>query len=105
MLFRARSGAEGDMRLRTTVLVHLLPAAICCLFGWAVWQVFRPGLIGSDGMWQVHQSWAGSYHDWFPPAMSIGLRQILLLTGSVGTATLLQSLLGCLGVYHVARAG
>jgi hypothetical protein len=37
--------------------------------------------------------------------MAVALRQVLLLTGSVGTATLAQAVLGCLGVYHVARAG
>ena len=50
--------------------VHVLPAIVCGLLGWAVWHVFRPGLIGSDGMWQLHQAWAGSYHDWFPPTMA-----------------------------------
>src|SRR5204862_349752 len=83
-------------------LVHLLPTAACCLIGWAVWLVFRPGLIGSDGMWQLHQAWAGTFHDWFPPAMAVALRQVLLLTGSVGTATPIPSVPRCLGVSAAA---
>src|SRR6516162_5732708 len=90
--------------MRGRLLIDLLPNAICCLLGWAVWHVFRPGLIGSDGMWQLHQAWAGTFHDWFPPAMAVAVRQVFLLGGSVGTVTLIQSVLGCLGVYHLARA-
>jgi hypothetical protein len=82
----------------------LVSGVLAGLLGWGVWHVFRPGLIGSDGMNQVHQAWAGGFSDWFPPAMAVALRQLLLLGGSVGTATLLQAVLGALGVWQAARA-
>src|SRR5581483_9664868 len=81
-----------------------LPAAACAGLGWLVWLVFRPGLAGSDGQWQAQQAAAGAFNDWFPPAMAVALRQSFLRFYSFAPATLVQAVVGCLGVYHVARA-
>ncbi len=89
---------------RRAVEVHVIIGLAAGLLGWGVWHVFRPGLIGSDGMWQVHQAWVGTFNDWSPPATSVVLRWILLATGSVGTTTLVQAVLGCVGVAQAARA-
>jgi len=93
------------MRITTPVQAHVIIGLAAGLLGWGVSQVFRPGLIGSDGMWQVHQAWAGTFNDWSPPAMSVALRWVLLTTGSLGTATLVQAVLGCAGLAQAARAG
>jgi hypothetical protein len=81
-----------------------LPAAVCAGLGWLVWLIFRPGLVGSDGWWQAEQAAAGLFNDWFPPVMAVVLRQSYLLFHSFAPATLVQAVVGCLGVYHVARA-
>lgn len=81
-----------------------LPVCACATLGWLVWLVFRPGLVGSDGVWQTHQALGGAFNDWFPPVMAVALRQSFLQFQSFAPATLAQAVLGCLGVYHVARA-
>lgn len=81
-----------------------LPAAVCAGLGWAVWLVFRPGLTGSDGQNQVGQALGSGFTDWFPPVMAVVLRQVFLQFFSFAPATLAQSVLTCLGLYHVARA-
>src|SRR5829696_1802193 len=89
---------------RRAVEAHVIIGLAAGLLGWGVWHVFRPGLIGSDGMWQVHPAWAGTFNDWSPPATSVALRWVLLATRSVGTATLIQAVLGCAGLAQAARA-
>lgn len=82
-----------------------LPACRCTALGWLVWLVFRPGLAGADGLWQTQQAAAGLFNDWFPPVMAVVLRQSLFAFHSFAPCSLVLSVLGCLGVYHVVRAG
>ena len=90
-------------RLRTVALA-VFPNAICVATGWALWRLFGGGLIGSDGQWQVSMALSGHFNDWFSPVMTAvlhaGLYQFYALTPIV----LIQAVVGCLGVYHLARA-
>lgn len=88
---------------RSTCLTALPPAA-CILTGWALWRLFDGGILGSDGEWQIHQAMAGAINDWLPPVMTALIRQSLLILHGVAPLVLVQSILGCLGIFHAALA-
>lgn len=81
-----------------------LPAWIILALAVLLWRIFYPGLLSSDSIEQYKEALSGQYKDWHPPLMSIALRFVLELGGTIALLTIVQCAALLLGLYALATA-
>jgi hypothetical protein len=69
------------------------------------WAIYYPGVGPGDTIFGIYKpALERSYGDWFPPFIAVMVTPLLACGLKLGTITLLQSLLGSLGVYQFVYA-
>jgi len=84
-------------------LKKYLPLLITTIVAFIIWGVCYPAFMNGDSLVQYGQALMANYDDWHPPIMAILLHYVLKLGGGIGFITLIQTVMGCIGIYLLSR--
>lgn len=77
---------------------------ICLLLAILTWIIFFPGIFSFDSIYTFREATTGNISDIRPPLLTLILYILLKAGGNIGWLTLLECLLGFLGVRRLALA-
>ncbi len=89
--------------MKDSKIMRALPFVAVVFIALIVWAICYPAFMNGDSLVQYNQALTGNYDDWHPPVMAIILHYVLKLGGGIGFITLLQTVLGCLGIYLLSK--
>jgi len=84
-------------------LKKIIPVFITIIIALIIWGICYPAFMNGDSLVQYGQALTGNYDDWHPPIMAILLQYVLKLGGGIGFITLIQTVMGCTGIYLLSR--
>jgi hypothetical protein len=84
-------------------MLFLSPALLAVTAGAAIWEVFKPGILDTDGMGQLQiAKGIAPYQDWWSPLLPLSMAWALQAGCGIAGLTLLQAVAGSTGVYRMA---